>query len=288
MQVAGSVEDEQQPLQEQQLQAPEPAHEPEEEEMEEGSLEQEPEEARQQQAERSAPPPSTSPPPAPPRPAAPLPTPQAGSGLISAHRSRTASPPTLAASPRAAPQGGLGKTLLLTVRPPAPGYRLTLFTSSAWGAGTGSRVFFELLGDSGSSGVVYLDNASRGGALVDCGCGGGGFGRGGVASALFPRMPHLGALRSCRVGTDGRGPWAAWRLRRVEVVHVTSGDAWSFECGAWIDRRCDFQRILAAAAPETRSGRDGSQKHGGAGAELHSSGKESVAGALLQRPSPLV
>jgi hypothetical protein len=33
-----------------------------------------------------------------------------------------------------------------------PGYNVTFSTSNIWGAGTGSKVFFELLGEHGSTG----------------------------------------------------------------------------------------------------------------------------------------
>jgi hypothetical protein len=134
---------------------------------------------------------------------------------------------------------------------------VTFWTSSVLGAGTGARVFFEAVGERGSTGVVYIDAVSTG---VGCGCGrgGSGFGRGGVASVLFPRLPAVGELRQLRVGTDGGGPLALWHLRRAEVEHAPSGARWGFDCHAWIDRRCDFQRILSAVplpcgAPGTRT-----------------------------------
>jgi len=117
-------------------------------------------------------------------------------------------------------------------------------------------VYFELIGEGGSSGIVYVDGSrgsdtptsagiitsTSGGA---CGCGGA-FDRGGVASLLFPWVPCLGALRQLRVGTDGHGAFAPWHIRRAEAVHVATGQRWVFDCNAWIDRRCDFQRILTA------------------------------------------
>jgi hypothetical protein len=125
------------------------------------------------------------------------------------------------------------------------GYRVTFWTSSILGAGTAARVFFEIIGAGGSSGVVYLDTgpAARG---CRYSAGGGGFERGGTASTLFPRLPHLGELRQLRVGTDGSGAFAPWHLRRAEVEHAASGVRWGFDCHAWLNRHCDYQRILTA------------------------------------------
>jgi hypothetical protein len=126
------------------------------------------------------------------------------------------------------------KHLGLSVRSGQPGYKVVFKTSSMLGAGTAARVFFELVGEQGSSGIAYVGRGE----------GGGGFDRGGISSLLFPRLPHIGSLRQLRVGTDGSGLFAPWHLRRVEVVHVASGDRWVFDAHAWIDQRCDYQRIL--------------------------------------------
>jgi hypothetical protein len=34
----------------------------------------------------------------------------------------------------------------------------------------------------------------------------------------------------------------------VEVVHVASGDRWLFEAHSWIDKKCQWQRLLAPSA----------------------------------------
>ena len=147
-----------------------------------------------------------------------------------------------------------------------PGYKVTFLTGRGLGAGTGARVFFELVGERGSTGVAFVDGgachpagaaaaaaaaAAAPSPLASCGCVAGGsgseFGRGGVASLLFPRLPCVGALRQLRVGTDGRGAFPAWHLRRVEAVHVATGARWAFDCHAWVDARCGYQRVLGAA-----------------------------------------
>lgn len=188
-------------------------------------------------------------PPAPPSPSeASAPVPKASAlapwqeeGTIGAHWGDGAGRLSPLPDVQGLPAGRLALAAAARAKPGRQaGYKVTFKTSGVLGAGTAARVFFELIGDEGSSGIVYA--GAFGG-----GCSGAGFERGGAAALLFPRLPHLGALRQLRVGTDGSGAFAAWHLRRVEVVHVASGDRWVFDAHAWIDRRCGYQRILPAA-----------------------------------------
>ncbi|KAF6255158.1 Lipase/lipooxygenase [Scenedesmus sp. NREL 46B-D3] len=117
-----------------------------------------------------------------------------------------------------------------------PGYTVTFTTSNILGAGTAARVFFELIGEHGSSGVVYATSQPKQ------------FLRGATASFLYPRLPHLGQLQQLRVGCDGSGMFAPWHLRLVEVVHVHSGQRWQFDCHDWIDKKCMWQRVLPAVS----------------------------------------
>jgi hypothetical protein len=153
-------------------------------------------------------------------------------------------------------------------RPPPAGYAITLETSAAWGSGTRGRVYFELLGDAGSSGVVFVDTAMAaaadpatmpsGGCLCHgstCGSASsssssGAFRPGGTAALVYPRLPFVGKLRQLRVGTNGR---AGWRLRRAEVLHLASGVVWGFDCSACIDAACGFQRILSCSGQQDKS-----------------------------------
>eukprot|EP00878_Enallax_costatus_P040672 GHUV01047012.1.p1 GENE.GHUV01047012.1~~GHUV01047012.1.p1 ORF type:complete len:352 (+),score=79.91 GHUV01047012.1:271-1326(+) len=115
-----------------------------------------------------------------------------------------------------------------------PGYKVTFHTSNIMSAGTASKVFFELIGEHGSSGIVYFNSQQ------------GQFDRGHQDSFLYPRLPYLGKLYQLRVGTDGAGMFAAWHLRQVEVVHVHTGQRWLFQCHDWIDKKCSWQRLLPA------------------------------------------
>eukprot|EP00775_Hariotina_reticulata_P013432 gene13432-13560_t len=138
------------------------------------------------------------------------------------------------ASTAAAPSGFKLKRWLHVSRSGQPGYKLTIVTSNIWGAGTASRVFMELIGELGSSGIMFLTAQQ------------GQFSRGHEDTLLYPRLPYLGQLHQLRIGTDGSGMFAAWHLTRVEVVHVQSGHSWLFDCHDWIDRRCSWQKLLPA------------------------------------------
>ena len=49
-----------------------------------------------------------------------------------------------------------------------------------------------------------------------------------------------------RVGTTGEGMFATWHLRSVEVVHIATGDRWTFNCHNWVDKKAGWCRVLAA------------------------------------------
>ena len=147
-----------------------------------------------------------------------------------------------------------------------PGYRVTFFTSNVLAAGTASRVFFELFGKLGSSGVLvwkvylphYVGLQTR--ALV----------------TPPPHTHHLARVFACRraaraldkgavcarqprhvsvpaAATSGGAAVAAhWdracrALCRVEVVHVMTGSRWLFDCCQWLDKTCGWQAVLPAA-----------------------------------------
>jgi hypothetical protein len=40
--------------------------------------------------------------------------------------------------------------------------------------------------------------------------------------------------------------FAAWHLREVEVVHLSSGDTWVFGCHDWVNKECRWQRVITA------------------------------------------
>ncbi|KAG2432966.1 hypothetical protein HXX76_008694 [Chlamydomonas incerta] len=116
----------------------------------------------------------------------------------------------------------------------APGYRVTLHTSNVCMAGTGAGVFFELIGEYGSSGTVMVQaNPNQ-------------FSRGASDTFIYPRLPFLGELLQMRVGTSGAGVFATWHLRQVEVVHLASNTRFVFNCHNWIDKKVNWQRVLVA------------------------------------------
>lgn len=116
----------------------------------------------------------------------------------------------------------------------APGYTVVFHTSNICWAGTKAKVYFELIGDTGSSGMVFPST------------GAGQFERGVSSSGSYARLPFLGDIRQVIVGTDGDGFGAAWHLRQVEVIHSASGMRYLFDCNRWIDKGCAWRRVLQA------------------------------------------
>ena len=115
-----------------------------------------------------------------------------------------------------------------------PGYRITFNTSNVVMGGTSAPVFFELIGENGSSGTVLTKAAP------------GQFSRGSADTFVYPRLPFLGEMVQLRVGTTGEGMFATWHLRTVECVHIASGDRWVFSCHNWIDKKVGWCRVLPA------------------------------------------
>ena len=62
----------------------------------------------------------------------------------------------------------------------------------------------------------------------------------------LPTLPCLPFPLQLRVGTTGQGMFAQWHLRTVEVTHLASGASWVFDCHDWIDKKCNWQRVLTA------------------------------------------
>ena len=115
-----------------------------------------------------------------------------------------------------------------------PGYEITFHTSNLIMAGTSAPVFFELIGDVGSSGTVTAKQTQ------------GQFSRGCSDTFVYPRLPFLGELRQVRVGTTGEGAYPTWHLRNVEVYHEGTQSKFVFDCHNWIDKKCGFARVLVA------------------------------------------
>ncbi|CAD7701203.1 unnamed protein product, partial [Ostreobium quekettii] len=126
----------------------------------------------------------------------------------------------------------------MAVRSRAPvghtGYRITFWTSNVWLAGTSAQVFFELVGESISSGVLIPAQGKPDDQ----------FARGTARMFIYPRLPYLGDIKELRVGLDGSGVFPGWHLRVVEVEHIKSGATWRFHCHGWIDKRGGWQRVL--------------------------------------------
>ncbi|KAL4458577.1 hypothetical protein ABPG75_013442 [Micractinium tetrahymenae] len=113
-----------------------------------------------------------------------------------------------------------------------PGYRIAFHTSRICGSGTRAKIYFELTGSNGSSGVLHPVGTPRS------------FGAGRLDVFDYPHLPFLGELQAARVGSNGAGFFPAWHLAMLVVTHLPTGRVWQFGCYNWIDKRCHYSRWL--------------------------------------------
>ncbi|KXZ51726.1 hypothetical protein GPECTOR_11g173 [Gonium pectorale] len=113
-----------------------------------------------------------------------------------------------------------------------PGYSVEFLTSNMCMAGTGAGVYFELIGEYGSSGTVAIQGTPEQ------------FCRGSSDTFIYPRLPFLGELLQLRVGTTGAGCFASWHLRQVVVEHIPTRQRYVFNCHNWVDKKVNYQRVL--------------------------------------------
>ncbi|CAG9467560.1 unnamed protein product [Pedinophyceae sp. YPF-701] len=146
-----------------------------------------------------------------------------------------------APSPRASSSGGGSHDEgFLRGRRGPPGYRVTFYTSKKAFAGTSAQVHFELLGDAGSSGLVFPPARKKS------------FKRGKVDTFEYPAMEYLGKIRQLRLGHNGKGPRPGWHVALVEVVHIPTGRKFRFQpASAWIKKATNNQLFVSAVDPKT-------------------------------------
>ncbi|XP_078659501.1 uncharacterized protein LOC144904454 [Branchiostoma floridae x Branchiostoma belcheri] len=124
-------------------------------------------------------------------------------------------------------------------------YKMTVYTSHARGSGTKSNVGFSLLGDKGSTGVRVFKQGPET------------FQAGGVDIFLLAVPESLGDLLRLQIWHDNQGGNdRAWKLNKVIVRDLQSGEATSFLCDQWLsldhgDGR--ISRILTAATEQDLS-----------------------------------
>ncbi|KAI8499401.1 hypothetical protein Bbelb_231650 [Branchiostoma belcheri] len=99
-------------------------------------------------------------------------------------------------------------------------YKMTVFTSHARGSGTKSNVGFSLLGDKGSTGVRVFKQSQE---------------AGGVDIFLLAVQESLGDLLRLQIWHDNQGGNdRAWKLDKVIVRDLQSGETTSFLCDQWL------------------------------------------------------
>ncbi|XP_019640473.1 PREDICTED: uncharacterized protein LOC109482222 [Branchiostoma belcheri] len=102
-------------------------------------------------------------------------------------------------------------------------YKMTVYTSHARGSGTKSNVGFSLLGDKGSTGVRVFKQGPET------------FQAGGVDIFLLAVPESLGDLLRLHIWHDNQGGnGRAWKLDKVIVRDLQSGEANSFLCDQWL------------------------------------------------------
>ncbi|XP_035665942.1 polycystic kidney disease protein 1-like 2 [Branchiostoma floridae] len=124
-------------------------------------------------------------------------------------------------------------------------YKMTVYTSHGRGSGTKSNVAFSLFGDKGSTGVrVFKQDPGT-------------FQAGGVDIFLMAVEESLGDLQRLQIWHDNQGgDDRAWKLDKVIVRDLQSGDTTSFLCSQWLsldhgDGRTN--RILPASTEQDLS-----------------------------------
>ncbi|MEW5311148.1 MAG: hypothetical protein WDW38_002887 [Sanguina aurantia] len=102
-------------------------------------------------------------------------------------------------------QSGL-KFKALTGATGAAGYNVTFNTGNVISGGTSAAVWFEAIGQYGSSGTIRIpENRSA-------------FARGTTFLTTYPDLPYLGELLQLRLGTSGQGMFASWNPLTMELM----------------------------------------------------------------------
>jgi hypothetical protein len=115
-------------------------------------------------------------------------------------------------------------------------YRITIYTTKRYGAGSDSNVMVTVYGSEGDSGPIMLP------ATKDS------FEPGGV-DVFDIELPHLGVTDKIMIGHDSTGAGSGWHLDRVVVRNMTRRDGSVFPCEMWLDRKLDggfLTRVLDA------------------------------------------
>lgn len=101
-------------------------------------------------------------------------------------------------------------------------YSVSVFTGTASGSGTNSKVFVTIFGEAGDTGERQLPSKRSS------------FENGNV-DVFQVSAVELGQLLRLRVRHDGTGMGAGWFLDHIDVRSELTGNGWSFPCNKWLD-----------------------------------------------------
>ena len=123
-------------------------------------------------------------------------------------------------------------------------YKVTVYTADARGAGTDANVFVQLFGQAhDGSGEARTERITLDDSADN-------FERAAVDEFQFKERA-LNPITKIRLGMDGRGLGAAWKVSTVEVVNMATGNRFYFPVDDWFSKKDGLERELLPADAAT-------------------------------------
>ena len=97
-------------------------------------------------------------------------------------------------------------------------YRVSVWTSDVFGAGTDANVYIQIFGEDGDTGRIDLDNPGKNDFETNQ-----------MDVFEFENM-NVGKMSKIRIGHDNSGLGAAWHLDKVVVENQVTGESATFLC----------------------------------------------------------
>ncbi|CAH1778238.1 unnamed protein product [Owenia fusiformis] len=104
------------------------------------------------------------------------------------------------------------------------GYKVTVWTSNDWWAGTDANVYIYLYGHKGTTPKKFMDKRWYND-----------FERGRVDTYDITSSDY-GVVRAIKIGHDNRGMGPGWKLVKVKVTDTTRGQSYYFNCNCWLEK----------------------------------------------------
>ncbi|XP_025108646.1 lipoxygenase homology domain-containing protein 1-like [Pomacea canaliculata] len=113
------------------------------------------------------------------------------------------------------------------------GYEWTInvFTSDQQHAGTDSTIYITLIGTSGTSKELHLNNKANN------------FERG-SKNTFVVTTPYIGELCSAVIRSSGRHKAHAWHLYKIQIYSQNAKTPYNLRCDCWISSNTQLQRKL--------------------------------------------